>query len=125
MIKAGQTDRPHIWSKSMQKVHGSSLLSRSDTMFGVCQGLGEDFGFNPNWLRVAFALMVVFNVGLALSAYAAAGVLVLVSRLVYPDRRKAVAPVEQAAEPVVATQDAAPVTVEAASAEEERVLVAA
>lgn len=113
----------------MQKVHGSSLFSRSDTMFGVCQGLGEDFGFNPNWLRVAFALMVVFNVGLALTAYAAAGVLVLVSRLVYPDRRKAAAPVEQAVEPVVATQDVAPVAAEpvpaSVQADEERVLVAA
>lgn len=96
----------------MQKDQSSSLFSRSDTMFGVCQGLGEDFGFNPNWLRVGFALMVVFNVGLALAAYAGAAVLVAVSRFAYPTRRKALAP-QPVAEAVAADKPAGTASVDA------------
>ena len=33
----------------------TALPFRSDTMLGVCQALGEDFGFHPNILRIAFA----------------------------------------------------------------------
>ena len=32
-----------------------SLFRRPDTFFGVCEALGEDFGFNPIFLRVTFA----------------------------------------------------------------------
>ena len=29
-------------------------FTREDTLFGVCEALGEDFRFNPLLLRVAF-----------------------------------------------------------------------
>ena len=32
----------------------TNLLLRNDTILGVCEALGQDFGINPTWLRVAF-----------------------------------------------------------------------
>lgn len=68
-----------------------SLLARDDTFFGVCQALGEDFGFHPNLLRVAFALPVIFAPMLVLTVYFGLGAIVLISRILAPrPRRKAV-----------------------------------
>lgn len=64
----------------------NSLSLRSDTMFGVCEALGQDFGISANWFRVAFAFAVIYNLEYAVLAYAAVGALVLLSRLVYPSR---------------------------------------
>ena len=64
----------------------NSLSLRSDTMFGVCEALGQDLGINANWFRVAFAAAVIFNLEYALLAYVGIGVVVLLSRLVYPSR---------------------------------------
>jgi len=66
-----------------------NLLTRDDTFFGVCQGLGEDLGISPNWFRLAFSLAVFFSPLGAVLGYAAAGVLVFASRLLIPDRRAA------------------------------------
>lgn len=62
-----------------------SLIAREDTFFGVCAGLGEDFGFSPTYLRVAFAALLFFNPPAALGAYAAAGAIVLLSRWIAPN----------------------------------------
>ena len=59
----------------------ANIFARDDTLFGVCQALGEDFGFNPNFLRLGLAILLLWNPVATLSAYAAAGALVLVSRL--------------------------------------------
>ena len=32
-----------------------ALPLRSHTILGVCEAIGEDFGFNPNFLRVPLA----------------------------------------------------------------------
>ena len=32
-----------------------ALPLRAHTIFGVCEAIGEDFGFNPVFLRVPFA----------------------------------------------------------------------
>ncbi len=69
-----------------------SLISRDDTFFGVCAGLGEDFGFNPIFLRLAFAAFLFFNPVAALGAYAGAGAIVLLSRLLAPNPRPVAAP---------------------------------
>ena len=63
-----------------------SVLFREDTMFGVCQALGDDFGFNPLYLRMAFAVPVLFSPLWTFAAYAGLGVLVLLSRLLVPAR---------------------------------------
>ena len=69
--------------------HKGNVFTRPDTLFGVCQAIGEDFGFNPNWLRVALALPLVWNPTLMFAIYAALGALVLASRLIAPNRRPA------------------------------------
>lgn len=62
-----------------------------DNLFGICAALGEDFGFDPLWLRLGFAVALLFSLEKVLLAYVVLGVLVLVSRLLFPNRRRAVA----------------------------------
>ena len=64
-----------------------NLFTRGDTLFGVCQGLGEDLGFNPNWLRVAFAVSLLMSPTVVIGIYGALAVIVFVSRVIAPDRR--------------------------------------
>jgi phage shock protein C len=61
-----------------------SLPLRQHTIFGVCEGVGEDFGFNPIFLRVPLAAGVLWSPVLAIGAYLALGVLVLASRILFP-----------------------------------------
>lgn len=83
---------------------------RDDTIFGVCQAIGDDFGFNPMWLRIPLAVPVVFAPWYSVIAYAALGVAVLASRFLFPDRKRASAKVVElkaaaAADIPVATVD--------------------
>lgn len=71
-----------------------SLPARDDTFFGVCQGLGEDLGFHPNWLRLGLALLLFVSPAAAVGGYVAAGMLVALSRWIAPDSRLP-APAEQ------------------------------
>jgi len=71
----------------MQATQGN-LLTRDDTILGVCQGLGEDLGFNPLWLRISFAVLLYLNPMGAIAGYFGLGVVVLVSRLLVPNRRR-------------------------------------
>jgi phage shock protein C len=64
-----------------------ALPFRSHTILGVCEGIGEDFGFNPVFLRVPFAAMVLWSPMIAIGAYFALGAVVLGSRLLFPQRR--------------------------------------
>ena len=85
-----------------------NLLTRDDTFFGVCQALGEDFGFPPNLLRVAFGIPVIFFPMQVLTIYFGLGAVVLVSRLLAPrPRRRAAA---QAAEAPAQVQAQVPLT---------------
>ena len=61
-----------------------TLPLRSHTIFGVCEAIGEDFGFNPVLLRVPFAASVLYSPLLAIGAYFALGAVVLASRLLFP-----------------------------------------
>ncbi|HEY0113719.1 MAG TPA: PspC domain-containing protein [Allosphingosinicella sp.] len=84
-----------------------SPFARPDTMLGICQALGDDFGFNPIFLRIALGVPVIWFPWQAIGAYLALGVLVLVSRFVFPSPRPAAAPAEAekvAAEPVEARE---------------------
>lgn len=69
-----------------------SLLARDDTFLGVCEALGDDFGFNPLWLRLAFASLLLWNPPVVIGTYLAAGVAVLLSRLICPNPRAKAAP---------------------------------
>jgi phage shock protein PspC (stress-responsive transcriptional regulator) len=70
-----------------------SLFARDHTFFGVCEGLGEDFGFNPVYLRLTLAGLMFWNPVAVLAGYAGLGAVVLVSRLLIPDPRPATAAV--------------------------------
>ena len=77
------------------------LPLRSHTILGVCEAIGEDFGFNPTWLRVPFAATVLISPLMAIGAYFALGAVVLASRLLFPRPKSAPAVVE---EPVAANE---------------------
>ena len=90
----------------------TSLIFRNDTILGVCEAIGQDFGFNPNWLRLAFCAPIYWNPGLVIGTYMALGLLVAATRFAFPDKHAAVS-------------DAAVAPVRDAPAEEERELLAA
>ena len=71
-----------------------ALPLRSHTILGVCEGIGEDFGFNPVLLRIPFAASVLWSPTWAIGAYFALGAVVLLSRLLFPKARISLA-VEQ------------------------------
>jgi phage shock protein C len=88
----------------MQPLPGN-LFTRPDTLFGVCEGLGQDFGFNPNILRIALAAIILWNPIVAIGSYFALGLLVMLSRLICPDVRVAeVNGAIEEAEPVAPAQ---------------------
>jgi phage shock protein C len=64
-----------------------TLFSRHDTFLGICEGLGQDFRFNANYLRLAFALGLLLSPVATLASYVAMGVLILVSRWIFPSHR--------------------------------------
>ena len=68
-------------------MQASSVLARDDTFFGVCEALGEDFRFNPLFLRIAFAGLLFWNPIAAVAAYAGAGLVVGASRWFVPNPR--------------------------------------
>lgn len=84
--------------------HNVALPLRSQTLLGVCEAIGEDFGFNANYLRVPLGAIVVFNVWAAVGVYAALGLIVLASRLLFP-KAKAVAVNEVRSDPVPANSE--------------------
>ena len=45
-----------------------ALPLRSHTILGVCEAIGEDFGFNPVLLRVPFAATVLWSPRWAIAA---------------------------------------------------------
>jgi len=75
-----------------------SLFMRHDTFLGICEGLGEDFGFNPLFLRITLSALLLWNPVAVLGGYLGAGVIVLLSRWIFPKPR-------QAAEPAVVQQE--------------------
>ena len=65
----------------------TNLMLRNDTILGVCEAIGQDFGFNPNWLRVAFCIPMFWNPTLVMGAYLTLGILVAAIRFAFPDKR--------------------------------------
>ena len=81
-----------------------ALPMRPHTILGVCEAIGEDFGFNPVLLRVPFAIGVLWSTELTFAIYFALGAVVLASRLLFP-RAKA-ADVQSAAPALNAANEA-------------------
>jgi phage shock protein PspC (stress-responsive transcriptional regulator) len=65
------------------------IYARSDTMLGVCHGLGEEIGIHANWLRVALGLGLFWNPIAVVAAYVTMGVLLALFRWAFPFRRRA------------------------------------
>ena len=61
-----------------------ALPLRSHTILGVCEAIGEDFGFNPVLLRVPFAATVLWSPMWSIAAYLGLGLVVLASRFFFP-----------------------------------------
>lgn len=64
------------------------FFARDDTFFGVCHALGEDFGFHPNWLRLALGVGLLASPTAVVAIYAGLAVIVVVSRLIAPNPRQ-------------------------------------
>lgn len=97
-----------------------NTFNRPDTFFGICEAIGQDFGFNPLWLRLAFVPPIFFAPLLALGAYVALGIVVLASRLIFPAKNAHVVTV---AAPVLVTSAPAD-TVHAVNSDERLPLAA-
>lgn len=62
----------------------TNLFRRRDTFFGICEAVGQDFGFNPLYLRLAFIAPLFFFPVQSFAAYFGLGLVVLASRLLFP-----------------------------------------
>ena len=60
------------------------LPLRNDTILGVCEAIGQDFGFNPLWLRLAFIAPLFLQPMLTIAAYLALGLVIAASRYFFP-----------------------------------------
>jgi phage shock protein C len=88
----------------------TNLILRGDTILGVCEALGQDFGISPTWFRVAFCAPIFWNPVLVISAYLAIGLLVAASRFAFPDRTVDVhstAPAQPAVDTKAASEEVA------------------
>lgn len=85
------------------------LPLRGDTILGVCEAIGQDLGFNPNWLRIPFAALILWNPLVIVGLYLGLGCVVATARWYFPAEQE-----QLAAEP----QEAAKAEAGAANAKE-------
>lgn len=74
----------------------TNLFRRRDTFFGICEAVGQDFGFNPLWLRLAFIAPLFFFPVQTFAAYFGLGAIVLTARLIFPAKTADAAPAASA-----------------------------
>ncbi len=77
------------------------LPLRNDTLLGVCEAIGQDFGFNPLWLRLAFIAPLFFAPVQTVAAYLGLGVVVAASRYFFPRVPASAQVIDVPAKPVV------------------------
>ena len=72
--------------QNVQTVNEQALETRSipDSLFGVCESIGRDFGFNALFLRLAFLVLGLFSIPASIAAYALLGIGVAASRWLFP-----------------------------------------
>jgi phage shock protein C len=88
------------------QVNQPALPLRNHNILGVCEAIGEDFGFSPVLLRILFAVSVLWSPMIAICTYLALGVVVLASRLLFPEPKVDVPAAESA--PVAQSETAEP-----------------
>lgn len=67
-------------------MHDRYLFLRGDTILGVCEAIGRDFGFNPNWLRVVLAVGIFFAPMAVIIGYVALSVPIAIAQWAFPTR---------------------------------------
>ena len=77
---------PNASHKDQTMTNQTMLPLRNDTILGVCEAIGQDFGFNPTWLRLAFIAPIFFAPYAAVGAYLGLGVVVAATRLLVKDK---------------------------------------
>ena len=70
----------------------SNLLFRNDTVLGVCEAIGNDFGFHPNWLRLTLASLFYFFPAAVVGTYVGLGLIVALTRWIAPDAMETATP---------------------------------
>lgn len=70
--------------QDVQTANEQALNSNPDSLFGACQAIGQDFGFNPFFLRLGFLGLGFFSIPASIAAYALLGVGVAGSRWLFP-----------------------------------------
>lgn len=97
-------------SNGFNKMFGEeNLFTRNDTIFGVCEGLGEDLGINPLFLRLAFILPLFWFPMELVMLYFGLGALLFVTRMLVPARKpEASASVARLPEPAEVKEEALP-----------------
>jgi phage shock protein C len=73
-----------VLEEPTQEEKTTNLFFRDDTMFGVCEGIGEEFGFNANFLRVPFAAGILWNPVAIVGIYLGLGAALALARWIYP-----------------------------------------
>ena len=88
-----------------------ALPLRGDNFLGVCTAIGQDLGIHPNWLRVPFAALLLWNPAVVVGTYLLLGCVVAAARWFFPAEQKQqpaeaaqVAPAEASA-PAVDTRE--------------------
>lgn len=72
--------------KDQNMTKTTPLPLRNDTILGVCEAIGQDFGFNPTWLRLAFIAPLFFAPYAAVGAYLGLGIVVAATRYFAPNK---------------------------------------
>lgn len=62
-----------------------ALLNRPDTLLGVCEGIGRDFGFHPNILRIALAIPMIWSPVAVIGTYFGLGAALWISHKIAPN----------------------------------------
>jgi phage shock protein PspC (stress-responsive transcriptional regulator) len=75
--------------KEPNMTNQTPLPLRHDTILGVCEAIGQDFGFNPLWLRLALIVPIFFAPAISVAAYLGLGIVVAATRLLVRDRKPA------------------------------------
>lgn len=58
--------------------------TRPDKLFGICEAVGEQLGFNPIYLRIALIGLLFFGPLYMVGTYVALGIVVGISHLLFP-----------------------------------------
>ena len=93
--------------KDEKMTNQTPLPLRNDTILGVCEAIGQDFGFNPLWLRLAFVAPVFISPMYAIGAYLLLGAVVATTRHFAPNKPASEQVVDAKAVEVVEQQEMA------------------